>query len=126
MSKLPLEVHEVLEEEYTSMYGPIDLPSSDYTPDDIIDERWARSVLDECNIDVSAGVVAALNALVATGGVAGLRESQAITDCGLDLIENYDNYTNGVSEARRREINRRIVDDALRGAVKQWRDLRLA
>lgn len=126
MSMLPLEVHEVLEEEYVSMYGPLDVPSSDYTKDDIIDERWARAVLEGCKIDVSAGVIAALNGLVARGALDSLQGSPAITDCGLDLIRNYSHYTDGVSDVRRREINRRIVDDALHGAVKNLRDLRLA
>jgi hypothetical protein len=126
MSKLPLEVHEVLEEEYVSMYGPLEVPSSDYTTDDIIDDRWARAVLEGCKVDVSAGVIAALNALVAKGALESLQGSPAITDCGIDLIINYNDYTDGVSEVRRREINRRIVDDALHGAVKNLRDLRLA
>src|ERR1700686_2086323 len=126
MSKLPLEVHEVLEEEYVSMYGRLDTPPADYTTNDVIDERWARAVLEGCGIDVSAGVIDTLNALVAKGGLERLKGSPAITDCGIDLITNYNDYTDGVSDARRREINRRIVDDALHGAVKQLRDVRLA
>ena len=127
MSSLPLEVHEVLEQEYVSVHGLIEVPSSDYSSTDILDESWARSIFDTCKIDVGTTVLAALNSLVvAKGALDDLRQSPAITDCGIDLINGYDDYTKDVSEERRREINRRIVDDAFHGAVRQLRDTRLA
>src|SRR5258706_5317846 len=102
MSKLPLEVHEVLEEEYVSMYGPLEIPSSDYAKDDIIDERWALAVLEGCKIDVSAGVIDTLNALVAKGAPESLKGSPAITECGISLIANTNDYTDRASDSRRR------------------------
>jgi hypothetical protein len=125
MSSLPFEVHEVLEQEYVSMYGPIDILSPDYTEGDIIDEAWARAIFLKCGIDVPNGVVAALNALVDARDLKALLESPAITDSGRDLIDRNDVYTEGVNENRRREINRAIVDDAFLGAVKRHRDIRL-
>jgi hypothetical protein len=126
MSSLPFEVHEVLEQEYVSMYGDLAVPPPEYGAGDIIDEAWGRAVCDVCSVDVSAGLVAALNALVGSRDVSQLRESPAITDTGRDLIDRYDDYTENVSDARRREINRRIVDDAFLGAVKLQRDIRLS
>ncbi len=126
MSSLPLEVHEVLEQEYVSIHGAIDVPPPDYGPDDIIDERWALAILDKCKIDIGAGVVAVLNGLIAGGALDELLESPAITDTGRDLIRNYTDYTEGVADSRRREINRNVVDDAFHGAVKRYRDIRLA
>ena len=126
MSSLPFEVHEVLEQEYVSMYGPVDVPPPEYGTSDIIDEAWARAVCAACGADCGAGIVPALNALVASRDLRQLRVSPAITDTGRDLIDHYDDYTEGVSDARRREINRRIVDDAFLGAIKLHRDIRLS
>jgi len=126
MSSLPFEVHEVLEQEYVSMYGDLEVPPPEYGPGDIIDEAWAHAVCDACGADCSAGLVPALNALVASRDLSRLRESPAITDTGRDLIDHYAEYTDGVTDARRREINRRIVDDAFLGAIKLQRDIRLS
>ncbi|MEA2325326.1 MAG: hypothetical protein QOE68_285, partial [Thermoanaerobaculia bacterium] len=126
MSSLPFEVHEVLEQEYVSMYGALDVPPPEYGKGDVIDEAWGRAVCDACGVDCSVGLVGALNALVASRDLSQLRVSPAITDTGRDLIDNYDDYTEDVSDARRREINRRIVDDAFLGAVKLNRDIRLS
>ncbi len=125
MSSLPFEVHEVLEQEYVSMYGPIDVPLPDYTKDDIIDEPWARAILLRCGIDAPGEIVAVLNVLIAARDLKRLLDSPAITDNGRDLIDRYDVYTDGVTDGRRREINRAIVDDAFLGAVKRHRDIRL-
>ena len=125
MSSLPYEVHEVLEQEYVSMYGPIDVPPADYSASDIIDEPWAKAILLACGLDATAGVVATLNQLVAGRDLKSLLDSPAITDTGRDLINRHDVYTEGVSDDGRREINRAIVDDAFLGAVKRYRDLRL-
>jgi hypothetical protein len=126
MSSLPFEVHEVLEQEYVAMYGDLDVPPPEYGPGDIIDEAWARVVCDACSVDISGGLVPALNALIASRDLSQLRVSPAITDTGRDLIDHYDDYTEGVTDGRRREINRRIVDDAFLGAVKLHRDTRLS
>jgi hypothetical protein len=126
MSSLPFEVHEVLEQEYVSMYGPVDVPAPEYGAGDIIDEPWARAVCDACGVDASSGVVAALNKLVASRDLRQLRASPAITNTGRDLIDRYGEYTEDAGEARVREINRRLIDDAFLGAVKLQRDIRLA
>ena len=159
MSSLPFEVHEVLEQEYVSMHGPIDVPSSEYEAADVIDESWALAVLATCGITVGTAcpddvkklamirikaeapdndaiqaatktmeIVSALNELVRATDVRVLEklsDSPALTSCGRDLIGNYDDYTSGVTELRRFEINRCIVDDAFHGAVKRLRDVRL-
>src|SRR5258708_20349464 len=126
MSSLPFEVHEVLEQEYVSMYGDLKVPPPEYGDGDIIDEAWARAVCDACGVGCSAGIVAALNTLVGSRDLSQLHESPAITDTGRDLIDHYDEYTKGVTDAHRCEINRRIVDDAFLGAIKLYRDIRLS
>jgi len=126
MSSLPFEVHEVLEQEYVSMYGDLDVPLPQYGSDDIIDEAWANAICAACGVDCSAGTVATLNALVASRDLSQLRVSPAITDSGRDLIDHYDEYTKGVTDARRCEINRAVIDDAFHGAVKLYRDIRLS
>jgi hypothetical protein len=126
MSSLPFEVHEVLEQEYVSMYGDLTVPPPEFGPADILDEAWGLAVCDACGVDVGGGLVAALNALVASRDLSQLRVSPAITDTGRDLIDHYDAYTKDVTDGRRREINRRIVDDAFLGAVKLHRDTRLS
>jgi hypothetical protein len=127
MSSLPFEVHEVLEQEYVSMHGPLDVPPPQYTKDDIIDDAWARGILAACGIPlIGDDVVSTLNGLVTAKDLQKLHQSPAITDTGRDLIDRYDVYTNDVSDARRAEINRAIADDAFLGAVKRYRDIRLS
>ena len=87
MSSLPFEVHEVLEQEYAAMYGDLDVPPPQYGKTDIIDEAWARAVCDACGVDISGGLVPALNALIASRDLSRLRVSPAITDTGRDLID---------------------------------------
>jgi len=54
MPSLPLELHQVLEEEYASMYGPLPRPPVGYDEKQIVDQRWARVILWECGIEVGA------------------------------------------------------------------------
>ncbi|HEV7508578.1 MAG TPA: patatin-like phospholipase family protein [Thermoanaerobaculia bacterium] len=130
---MPLELYQVLEEEYVSMYGPLKRPSSDYKPDDILDLRWARTILKECALEPAAESVtidAQLSALVVGDApLEPLADSPAITERGKSLLESYDELkaiaeehdsNNGV-----RELRRRIIDDALTGAVKPLCDVRL-
>jgi hypothetical protein len=137
MSSLPLDVHEVLEEEYVSMYGDLRTPGSSYTADDIRDENSARSILVICGIEVpdpippgSAKEVLrdTLNGFVEKGrpDLDKLCASPAITRTGTELLSGYEKYSAGVTPGRKREINRHIVDDALSGAVRPLRDVRLA
>ena len=95
MSSLPFEVHEVLEQEYVSMHGDLAVPPPEYGANDIIDPAWAHAVCDACGINAGAGLVPALNALVASRSLSQLRVSPAITDTGRDLIDHYDDYTDG-------------------------------
>src|SRR3954452_11918518 len=99
MPTLPLEVHEVLEEEYASMYGSIDRPETGalYRAEDVIDEGWAKAIFQDCNIDPANGVLAALNDLVVNGPMQKLCNSRALTDSGKAMIAGYDDYTRDVS-----------------------------
>ena len=129
MSTLPLEVHEVLEEEYVSMYGQLTLPESgaQYTDEQILDPAGARRILEECKIKCDS-VLEALNGLVAaasTTELGKLADSPCINEAGRAILEDYDDYVAGQSKERRAEINRRVVDDALNDAVRRLRDVRL-
>jgi patatin-like phospholipase len=129
MSTLPLEVHEVLEEEYVSIYGRLALPpsKSNYTAEQILDESRARRILATCGIAVPT-VLEALNALVATDSPAELRklaELPHISDAAKALLDDYEQHIKEALPERREEINRRIVDDALTGAVRRLGDIRL-
>jgi hypothetical protein len=140
MSSLPFDVHEVLEQEYVSMYGPLDgVPPPEYAPSDIVDEPWARKILSDCQFTEST-VLATLNGFISSAKpgetvpaattltavqLKKLARSPAITANGRDLIKRYAGYTAG-DTTKHREINRRIVDDVFHGAVKPLRDIRLA
>src|SRR5687767_13067586 len=50
MSSLPREVHEVLEHEYVSMYGPLPCVDVSYTPEQIVDVQWVLSILRTCEL----------------------------------------------------------------------------
>jgi patatin-like phospholipase len=134
MTSLPLELHQVLEEEYVSMYGPLERPPAVYRPADVLDLRWAHTILRECVLtppgEVSPEAVArALSGLVAGGSLAELAESPAITPRGKHLLASYGE----LSDLARRtegetgilELRRAIVDDAFTGAVKPLSDVRL-
>ncbi len=124
MSSLPLEVHEVLEQEYVSMYGPLEEIAPTYTPDQIVDAAWAVSILDACGLPAVAttkeSVAEQLNRFVAEIPPA-LAESPALTSTGRSLLESHGKRSDALPE-----LNRRIVDDAFTGAVTPLRDLRLA
>ncbi|MCU1229755.1 MAG: rane protein of unknown function, contains domain [Acidobacteria bacterium] len=52
MASLPLELHEVLEQEYVSMYGPLNRPDYGelYDSEQIVDVDWAERILVACGI----------------------------------------------------------------------------
>jgi hypothetical protein len=127
MSSLPLEVHEVLEQEYVTMHGALDpLPTgARYREEDVLDPECIRGPLADCGIKCDDGLLAALNKLVAGDGVQKLRQSAEISAAGADILDRYGEYTSGCSAERKEEINRRIVDEALPGGVKRLRDIRL-
>jgi len=127
MSTLPLEVHEVLEEEYRTMHdgGPEVIGYGDF---EIIDESWARGILCASRVkreDVSTpgDITNVLGEFVSgTRPVADLGKAAAMSDTGRTLLKDYKEY----SGEDQQKLNRRIVDEALCGAVKRFRDQRLS
>jgi hypothetical protein len=127
-SLLPLEVHEVLEEEYRTIYDeepPPPVPSNQF---EILDFKWACHILEKCGFDRSklgtpADVTGILGGFVdETQKINVLKSSPALSNAGRQLIKDYGKF----DKNERERLNRRIVDDALRGAIKPLRDMRLA
>ncbi|MCU1246134.1 MAG: conserved rane protein of unknown function, partial [Acidobacteria bacterium] len=126
MSSVPLDVHEVLEQEYVSMYGDLEtVPGPRYGASDLLDPSWTRVLLSSCSLDPGNDLLAALNQLVDGDGLQKLCASPAMSKTGQELLGDYDDYIAGVSPQRKLEINRRIVDEAFPGAVRPLRDVRL-
>jgi hypothetical protein len=121
MTSLPLDVHEVLEQEYEALHGALDdKPPATYRPEDILDEDWASKCLAACGLEGAALDV--INALVQDGAkIASLVSSPAITECGREILALYNNDKTGKTP----DVRRRIVDEALNGAVRRLRDVRL-
>ena len=125
MSTLPLEVHEVLEEEYRAMYGTAPGAATvDYASFQILDEAWACSILRACNPDVTlANLGEKLASLVnSEKKPEALAKSPVFSSTGRMILANYDDY---LKEENRRKLNRRLVDEALCGAIKPYRDTEL-
>ena len=129
MASLPREVHEVLEQEYVSMYGPLAKVKVSYDAAQVIDARWGRDILRQCGVAAEANVadvVAALNRMIDELPAATIAQSPALTAAGhLMLAEYEDHARNCAGGEALRELNRRILDDAFTGAVKPLRDRRL-
>ncbi len=55
MASLPLEVHQVLEEEYVSMYGPLDRPKTgvDYDDKQVLNSERVCDALRNCGLGVT-------------------------------------------------------------------------
>jgi len=121
MTSLPLDVHEVLEQEYEAIHGPLpNKPSAAYREEDVVDPAWAKNCLAACGF--GGEVLAVVNALVETGaGFANLERSPAITEDGRKMLAMYT--SNDVEQTP--DVRRRIVDEALSGAVRSIRDVRL-
>lgn len=121
MTSLPLDVHEVLEQEYEAIHGPLaNKPPAAYRPEDIIDAEWAKGCLAVCGF--GGETLAALNALVEKGNdFANLERSPAITENGRKMLKM---YTKGETD-QTPDVRRRIADEALNGAVRRIRDVRL-
>jgi hypothetical protein len=127
---LPREVHEVLEQEYVSMYGPLPVSTARYDQGQLHDPRWARSILRTCDLafDELADdvLLEKLNSYVITRPPAELLQSPALTSAGRALLEQYNAMNDSITEEGELEVlNRRIVDDAFTGAVNPLRDVRL-
>jgi len=127
MSTLPLEVHEVLEEEYRTMHdgGP---EVVGYGVFEIIDLPWARGILCSCGVkpeDLNGpGDIETVLSEFVSGKrrVADLEKAAAMSDTGRTLLADYAEY----SGEDKQRLNRRIVDEALGGAIKRFRDQRLS
>src|ERR1051325_6626742 len=121
MTSLPLDVHEVLEQEYEAIHGPLETkPAATYRSEDITDAEWAKGCLAVCGFGGDS--LSVLNALVETGKeFANLERSPAITENGRKMLEM---YTKGEID-QTPDVRRRIVDEALSGAVRRIRDVRL-
>ena len=133
MASLPLEVHQVLEEEYVSMYGPLDRPTTgvDYDDAQVLSAERVCDALRDCEtLGVTKhNVVEKLNALIATDAKPSqLACSAAITAKGSDLLKQYDDLLpkdGAERETAGRELRRTIIDEALPRLVKPLRDVRL-
>jgi Patatin-like phospholipase len=120
MTSLPLDVHEVLEQEYEAIHGPLpNKPAATYRPEDILDPAWATSYLTTCGFSGDPRTVA--NDIVTTGaGIENLAKSPELSDTGRELLDLYSG-----DDAKTPEVRRRIVDEALGASVRQLRDVRL-
>jgi hypothetical protein len=121
MTSLPLDVHEVLEQEYEAIHGPLEnKPPSTYRQEDITDPEWAKNCLVACGF--GGEVLAVVNALVEKGAdFANLQRSPAITEAGRKMMAMYT--AKDIEQTA--DVRRRIVDEALSGAVRSIRDVRL-
>jgi hypothetical protein len=124
MSTLPLEVHEVLEEEYRAMHGAPSGQTVDYASLEMLDEPWACSILRACEPDVTPGNVRERLAAIIDAGSKpeSLAKSPELTETGKTILAGYDDYA---KSENRRKLNRRIVDEAMGGTVKPYRDMEL-
>lgn len=128
MPSLPLELHQVLEQEYVTMYGPLDRPSTDYQADQICNVTLAQKVLKECGIAATADatdIAKKLTAFVDASAVPPVGVSSAITPRGKALLGSYGELKATAEAPDLRELRRAIVDEAFDGAVKRYCDLRL-
>lgn len=128
---LPRELHEVLEQEYVTMYGPLPFIGALYTRDQIYDKRWGSAILRACNLafdDLSEDALRdKLNTYVETRPPKELLDSPALTSAGRSLLMQYNVMNDEATEegGKLADLNRRIIDDAFSGAVKPLRDVRL-
>jgi Patatin-like phospholipase len=141
MASLPREVHEVLEQEYVSMYGPLDRVDVKYAKDDIVDVQWALAILRACELaadDRTKNAIASktldeareqlaerLNQLV-SNLPADVARSNALTDKGRDMLTRYDALRDGAGPSGAAELHRRILDEVFSGAVVPLHERRLA
>ena len=124
MSSLPLELYQVLEDEYVSMYGPLERRPSTYDEKDILDAAKVCEVLVECELPANEPPAKTLSALVTgTGSLDALARSSRITDRGKQLLEHYEEASAAARAVD--ELRRTIVDDAFHGLVQPLRDARL-
>ena len=111
---LPRELHEVLEQEYVSMYGPLPAIGAEYTDEQIVDERWGTAILRACNLvfdDLSKKALCdKLNLFVQTRPPKELLQSPAITSAGRSLLQQYNVMNDeATEEGKLQDLNRRIA-----------------
>jgi hypothetical protein len=142
VSSLPREVHEVLEDEYVSMYGPLDQVPVEYTTreaeeadddtvEQIVDVACAASILREWGLGRDGmsrvEIVRKLNGFIENLPKDKLAGWRGLSNAGRTLMERYDELADTASrQGRREELHRRIIDDAFDDAVQPLRDLRTA
>ncbi|HYI11364.1 MAG TPA: patatin-like phospholipase family protein [Thermoanaerobaculia bacterium] len=131
MATLPQEVHEILEQEYVTMYGPLPRTGTEYQADQITDETWAMRILRACGLVEEKlkkpGIATRLNELLADLPVEQLLRSPVLTNLGRTLVERYPEFLEAAqADGKVAELHRRILDDAFGGAVRPLRDLRLS
>lgn len=140
--ELPLDLHQVLEEEYISMYGPLPdnakpkTAGADYGRDDVLTAAYVAAALERFEAylppaegeDEKDAVVRSLNALVrnvAPDSDANpstlFRACSALSGGTVQLMREYADY----NESQRQTINRRILDENFSGGVRSLRDARL-
>jgi hypothetical protein len=142
VSTLPREVHEVLEDEYVSMYGPLDrIPfeyttreakdADDRTVEQIIDVASASSILREWGVGREGmsrvEIAAKLNGFIAELPKEKLASWRGLSNSGRLLLERHDELSGiAAKQGRLEELNRRIIDDAFDDAVQPLSSLRTA
>jgi Patatin-like phospholipase len=137
---LPLELHEVLEQEYVSMYGPIaNRPERGYSAAQILDVAWAATILRDCGrpaATTAEEIATALTALVMNSEpLDAFDDSLAITELGRTLLKDYAGYLKSAQEKAislgltaadgAQELRRTILDETFTGAVKPHRETHL-
>lgn len=135
MPVVAMELHEVLEQEYVSMYGELEmteeLRSGAITAGQFHDFEQARDVFCRCTGEWTANAEQLATALEAirTGTDPGGRTAEIFADVpGLHsgskhLAANLESYAAGDERAR---ASRRIIDDLLCDSLRSLRDQRLA
>lgn len=123
----PLEVYEVLEQEYAATYGPIDVPSLEVTVEQLLDPAAARSLLLPFIGPVgetAEQIVSAINR-VRLGEVGALRERvdrASLSPATRKAIAEYDE----LNPEERELVDRRIIDEVFAGAIRAYGDVRLS
>ena len=121
MTSLPLDVHQVLEQEYEAIEGkPYEKPPITYRDRDVIDKALAAKICNECEIKGDPlEALSAINAIITTGD--NLKNLKSSTQLG----ERWRTFIDGCDASTPPEVRRRIVDEAFGGAMRRFRDVSL-
>src|ERR1044072_7506590 len=126
MSTLPLEVHEVLEEEYRAVHHADPTSKIGYEDFEVIDRDSAKSVLLGCGVpkqdlESKSGEDVLKEFVEGKRDIKSFANSSAISSTGRRILKDRDKYTDD-----KRRVRRRIIDLTFVGAVKPLRDQRLS